>query len=92
MQVRKLHCDRGPGIRDHGHVAFRTSNGHLGFMAWPLTGDPADFCIERVLPASNTDALTQLAVPMAFTAQGRTVVLICPVSDVVVELEARPFT
>ena len=58
-------------------------------MMWPVTGDPADFCIQRVLPVGDADAVIEPSVPMAFTAHGRTVVLTCPVSDVVLELEAR---
>ena len=85
--MTKVHHCRAHGIRDHGHIAFCTSNGQLGFMNWPLTGDPADCLIEQTLPLDNADALPAKAIPMVFCATARSVMVTCPRTDIIVQLE-----
>ena len=66
---------------------MRTSDGHLGFMNWPLTGDPADCVNEQMLPFGSADALPTKAIPMVFCATGWSVMVACPLTGVVLQLE-----
>ena len=80
---------RGPGIRDHGHIVFCDSEGHLGFMNWPLTGDPADSLLERILPLASAGMPAARPTPVLFGADARYIMVACPRSDVVVQLEVQ---
>ena len=80
---------RGRGIRDHGHIAFQTSEGHLGVLNWPLAGDPADCIVEPMLPVSSPATLRAPAIPVAFCANARSILMACPLSDVILQLEVR---
>ena len=56
-------------------------------MNWPCTGDPADYMSVPLLPLGNVDTLPAKASPLVFCASARSIMVACPLSDVVVQLE-----